>query len=166
MLGLCCCSGIFSSCDKWGLLYSCGIWASHRQGFSWQTTGSRHAVFSRYSSWALEHHFTSCGAQVELLHGMWDLPAAGIKPVSPVLADGFLSFFFLTTEPPGKPELFELLCYKKNTLSCTQTLIGTANKSFTEKYLSKLTSECEMHFGLFINKNAGREPLNWCYGHK
>ena len=79
--------------------------------------------------------------------------------------DFFLSFF-LTTEPPGKPELFELLCYKKNTLSCTQTLIGTANKSFTEKYLSKLTSECEMHFGLFINKNAGRDPLNWCYGHK
>ena len=86
--------------------------------------------------------------------------------MSPALADGFLFFFFLTTEPPGKPEMFELLRYQKEIHSCTQTLIGTANKSFTEKYLSKLTSECEMHFGLFINKNAGREPLNWFYGHE
>lgn len=54
----------------------------------------------------------------------------------------------------------------KNTHSCTQILVGTANKSFTEKYLSKLTSEYEMHFGLFINKNAGHEPLNWFYGHE
>ena len=29
---------------------------------------------------------------------MWDLPAAGIKPVSPALAGGFF-----TPEPPGKP---------------------------------------------------------------
>jgi len=29
--------------------------------------------------------------------GMWDLPGAGIEPMSPVLAGGFL-----TTGPPGK----------------------------------------------------------------
>ena len=31
---------------------------------------------------------------------MWDLPASGLEPVSPALADGFL-----TTVPPGKPEV-------------------------------------------------------------
>ena len=29
---------------------------------------------------------------------MWDLPGLGLQPVSPALADGFL-----TTAPPGKP---------------------------------------------------------------
>ena len=29
---------------------------------------------------------------------MWDLPGPGLEPVSPALADGFL-----TTGPPGKP---------------------------------------------------------------
>ena len=31
-------------------------------------------------------------------HGMWDLPGAGIGPVSPALAGGLF-----TTEPPEKP---------------------------------------------------------------
>ena len=31
---------------------------------------------------------------------MWDLPGPGLEPVSPALAGGFL-----TTAPPGKPEL-------------------------------------------------------------
>ena len=31
--------------------------------------------------------------------GMWNLPRPGIKPVSPVLANGFLT---LTSGPPGK----------------------------------------------------------------
>ena len=35
---------------------------------------------------------------LELLHGMWDLPGPGLEPMSPALADGFL-----TTVPPGKP---------------------------------------------------------------
>ena len=33
-----------------------------------------------------------------VVHGMWDLPRSGIKPVSPTLASGFF-----TSEPPGKP---------------------------------------------------------------
>ena len=37
-------------------------------------------------------------AQAQLLRSMWDLPGAGIEPVSPALADGFF-----TTEPPEKP---------------------------------------------------------------
>ena len=39
----------------------------------------------------------SCGTQVEPLHGVWDLPEPGIKPVSPALVDRFL-----TTGPPGR----------------------------------------------------------------
>jgi len=32
---------------------------------------------------------SSCGAQAWLLHGSWNLPRLGVKPVSPVLAGGF-----------------------------------------------------------------------------
>ena len=48
----------------------------------------------------LERRLSSCGSRAELLHGMWDLPGPGLKPVSPALAGGFL-----TTAPPGKPLL-------------------------------------------------------------
>ena len=41
--------------------------------------------------------FSSRGAQVQLLSGMWDLPGPGIKPLSPVLTDEFLA-----TVPLGK----------------------------------------------------------------
>ena len=34
VLGLCCCTGFFSSCGKRGLLSSCGVLASHCGGFS------------------------------------------------------------------------------------------------------------------------------------
>ena len=40
---------------------------------------------------------SSCGAQAQLLWGMWDLPGPGGRPVSPALAGGFL-----TTGPPEK----------------------------------------------------------------
>ena len=52
-----------------------------------QSTGSRRAGFS------------SCGTGTWLLHGMLNLPRPGIEPMSPELADGFLS-----TVPPGKSE--------------------------------------------------------------
>ena len=41
--------------------------------------------------------FSSCGVRAWLLCGMWDLPGPGIEPMSPALADRFL-----TTVPPGK----------------------------------------------------------------
>ena len=63
-----------------------------------QSTGSRHAGFSSCGSWALERRLSSCGAQAQLLRGMWDLHRRALEPVSPALAGGFL-----TTAPPGKP---------------------------------------------------------------
>ena len=56
--------------------------------------------FSSCVMWALERGLSSCGAQAQLLHGMWDLPGPGLKPVSPALAGRFL-----TTVPPGKPPI-------------------------------------------------------------
>ena len=38
-----------------------------------------------------------------LLPSTWDLPGPGIEPLSPALAGGFL-----TTEPPGKPQILQL----------------------------------------------------------
>ena len=59
-----------------------------------QSTGSRCTGFSV----AAVHGLSNCDTRALLLHGMWNLPRSGIKPVSPALAGGFF-----TTEPPGKP---------------------------------------------------------------
>ena len=84
----------------------CGAWASHCSGFSCcgaRALGAWASVvvargFSSCGSWDLEHRLISCGAQAQLLRGMWDLPGPGIEPVSPALADGFL-----TTAPAQGP---------------------------------------------------------------
>ena len=56
-----------------------------------QSTDSRRAGFSSCGSQALESRLSSCGARALLLHGMWDLPRPGLKPVSPALAGEFLT---------------------------------------------------------------------------
>ena len=33
----------------------------------------------------------SCGAQAQLLHGVWDLPGPGMGPMLPAVLGGFLS---------------------------------------------------------------------------
>ena len=53
---------------------------------------------SSCGSWALEHRLSSGGPWAQLLHGTWDLPGPGIRPVSLALAGRFF-----TTEPPEKP---------------------------------------------------------------
>ena len=88
-----------------GATLCCGVCASHCSGFSccraWALGMQASVVvacgLSSCGSWALECRFSSCGAQALLLRGMWDLPRPGIRPVSPVLASGFL-----TTVSPGK----------------------------------------------------------------
>ena len=70
--------------------------ASHCGGFSCcgaQTLGTRASVVAARG-------LCSCGAWASLLRGMWDLPRLGLEPVSPALAGGFL-----TTAPPGKPNI-------------------------------------------------------------
>ena len=60
--------------------------------------------------------FSSCGSWTQLPHGTWNLPQPEIKPVSPVLAGGFL-----TTGPSGTSHwVFSDL--KKTTLQASDKL--------------------------------------------
>ena len=52
---------------------------------------------------------------------MWDLPRPGLKPMSPALAGGFL-----TTAPPGKPNIH---------LSCSQGESAKSSFSVQEDLL-------------------------------
>ena len=61
-------------------------------------------VLSSCGSQALEHRFSSCGLQAQLLLSLWDLPGPGIKPLSPTLVGEFP-----TTRPPGKPNTYYLI---------------------------------------------------------
>ena len=46
--------------------------------------------FISCGSRAPEHRINSCGVQVSLFRGGWDLPGSGIEPVSPELQDDSL----------------------------------------------------------------------------
>ena len=84
-LGLHCCAQAFSSCSERGLIWlRCAGFLLCWLPLLW-SMDSRCAGFS------------SCCAQVELPHGMWDLHGPGIKPMFPALAGRFL-----TTRPPRK----------------------------------------------------------------
>ena len=67
--------------------------AVHRPPLVWGSSG-----FSHCGTWVLEHRLSS-DTQPQLPCGMWDLPRAGIEPVSPALAGGFL-----TPGPPGRSQ--------------------------------------------------------------
>jgi hypothetical protein len=84
-LGLPCCAQAFSSCSEWGLIW---LWCT---GFSLWWLPLLQAMHSRCAG------FSSCGTQVELPHGMWDLHGPEIKPMFPALAGRFL-----TIRPPRK----------------------------------------------------------------
>ena len=90
MLGLCCCTRAFSSCNEQGLLSSCVacllILVTSRGA---QALG--HTGFSSFNSWALEHRL---GRPVA--HGILTLRPR-TEPMSPALAGELL-----TTGPPGK----------------------------------------------------------------
>ena len=60
----------------WGLLSSCGVRGSPCGGFSCCRAPALGLL--GFSSWA--HGLNSCGAQAQLLHGLWSLPKSGIKP--------------------------------------------------------------------------------------
>ena len=98
VLGLHCCMRAFSSCSEWELLF----------------VAVRRLLIA-VASLAAKHRLQACGIQqlwhtgsvvvahgAQLLCGMWDLPRPGLEPMSPALADGFL-----TTVPPGKPRSFK-----------------------------------------------------------
>ena len=104
--------GLFSGCSKQELLFiavrgllivvaCCGARALDTRASVVVAHG-----LSSCGSRTLEHRLSSCGVWALLLHGMWDLLGPGLKPVSPALAGGFL-----TTVPPGKPQIWFFYFY-------------------------------------------------------
>ena len=87
-------------------LSSCGVWASVVAAHGPSSCGSQalERGLSSCGSRALEHRLSNRGAQAQLLHSPWDPPGPGLKPMSPVLAGGFL-----TTAPPGMPLNYYLI---------------------------------------------------------
>ena len=82
--GLNCCSGF-------------SVVVGSRAPLHWSARASR-SSFSCHGAWALGKRTSVVVAHgASLLHGMWNLPGPGIKPVPLALAGRFLS-----TEPPGK----------------------------------------------------------------
>ena len=70
---------------SWWLLWS---WSAGSRAHS-NTSAVAVQGLSNWGSRAPEHRLSSCGLRAQLLHGMWDLPAPGTEPVSPVLAGRF-----------------------------------------------------------------------------
>ena len=106
MLGLGGCPG-FSLKREWRPLSSCSQQASRGGGLSCGAWAPERVDFSSCGTWAhccgsppLEHRLKDCGEQAWSLHSMWGLPGPGIRPVSPTLADGFV-----TTELLGRPQI-------------------------------------------------------------
>ena len=77
--------------------YSCPVRLLTAVASSVASAGCRHVDLSSCSALALELEFSSGGTGALLLHGMWNLPGPGIKPLSLALAGGFLS-----AASPGK----------------------------------------------------------------
>ena len=88
VLGLRLCARAFSSCGKWGPLFT----AMRGPLIIAAPPAAEHRLQTR--------RLSNCGSRAQLLRGMWDLPRSGLEPVSPALA-GRLS----TTAPPGKPTI-------------------------------------------------------------
>ena len=92
---------------RMGATLRCSVRPSHCGGFSYcraRAPGTWAPVFAAHGlsscgSQALERRLSSCGAQAQLLRGMWDLPGPGLYPMSLVLAGGFFS-----TAPPGESQ--------------------------------------------------------------
>ena len=108
----------------WELLSSCSVQASLCNGFS---SCCRVQRLQQLQFQALGCRLHSCGAWAQLLRSMWGLPGPGIKPMSPVLAGGFL-----TTEPPGKPQIIlsVLRPRKRNTLGQVQHRLNYVENFF------------------------------------
>ena len=94
-LGLRCCVQAFSGCSRWGLLPSCGVWTSHRGGFScWGAQASSWWFLLLRSTGFSAHAFSSRGALAYPPRSIWNLPRPGREPA---LAGGLL-----TTGPPWR----------------------------------------------------------------
>ena len=77
------CAQTFSGCREWGLLFVV-VQALLRWWFLWVwSTGSWHVGLSSCGTWALQRGASGYGAEAWLSHGVWCLPALGIKLCPP-----------------------------------------------------------------------------------
>ena len=84
----------FSSCGEWGPLFIA-------------VRGPLTVAASLVAEHRLQtRRLSSCCSRAQLLHGMWELPRPGLRPVSPALAGRFS-----TTAPPGKPPIHGLFVF-------------------------------------------------------
>ena len=100
--------------SEWRLLSDRGVRASYRGASpvaerrpsgAWTSVVEARGLSSRGSR-ALDHRLCRCDSWASLFRDLWDCPAAGIGPVSPVLAGGFS-----TAGPPWKPDtVSSILC--------------------------------------------------------
>ena len=146
------CAG-FLQLRRTGATLRCSAWASHCSGFSccgaWALGAQASVVVARglssCGSQALEHSLSSCGARVQLLHGIWDLPGPGLEPVSPALAGRFL-----TTAPPEKSCIL--------LLNALPYLELSRQKIFDKRL--ELPTFWQINMGSNLTKPAILEPVN------
>ena len=100
VLGLCCCPGFSLVEVHEHLIMVASLVAEYRLQGKWASVVAAHRL-SSCGPQALEHRPNICGISDQLLCGMWNLPASGIKPIFPVLAGRFF-----TTKQPGKSFVF------------------------------------------------------------
>ena len=146
LLGLWSCSGFFSSCGEWGLLWSSCEQASHRGGFSCCTglQGAGASVVVRCSlssciSWALKHRFSSCAHRLScsLACGNfpdqgsnscfphWQAPSSPLRESSPRSSLSFLQQGIpeLNKLSPSAGNFFFLELARAVYLGCSETLL-------------------------------------------
>ena len=110
--------GLFSSCRQQGLFSSCvhgPLWrlpSLQGTGFRARRLQQLCLVSSVVAVPRLRLH--DCGTQTYLLHGVWDFPGSGIKPVSLALAGRF--FLFLPLSHQGSPPSLSMLSFQKESL--------------------------------------------------
>ena len=95
----------------------------------------RCAGFNRCSTRDLVSRLSSCGTWAQLLHGMWNPPGPGIKPVSLALAGGFLS-----TVPLGRSTLPFKSLYLIGDDMITYSQFTTINQKFIDFYITHVTA--------------------------
>ena len=100
-----CCLDFFSSCGKWGMLSSCGVWACHCSGFSLQSSGSR--MHRLQQLWQVDSVVTAPGLQSTSsmwctgIGAPWHVGSSQTRDQTCASCIGQGGFF--TTEPLGKP---------------------------------------------------------------
>ena len=147
MLGLRFCARAFSSCGERGPLFI----AMRGPLTIAATLVAEHRLQTR--------RLSSCGSRAQLLHGIWDLPRPGLKPVSSALAGRFS-----TTAPPGKPNcvFFIVSSYLLKWSMLSSILFLNSVIIFITNFLNSLLGRLIISVSLFFSRVFSCS-FNWEY---